>query len=180
MLVPNRSKSPVGTILCYVSNKMDYSKIRATKTGRLQCPRCKIRSYPNRKNLFHHWRYECGLEAGFTNYENTKIVERDFNIQSHLTKAQHKKRRFSCTLCTKTFTRKTHLKTHRSNMHYMEWRFSCTVCKKIFKLNSHLVRHLGNVHHDERRFPCCTICPKSFKHLRRHLKTIHHPLRVLN
>lgn len=118
MLGPDLNKSLVETATHFLSKKFDSSEIRLTEAGRLECPRCNIKSYANRHGLFRHLRYECGVEGGF-----------------------------SCDECTNTFKLREDLQRHVKNVHRNERNFPCPVCTKRFKRNSHLQKHLKTVHH---------------------------------
>lgn len=178
---------------------IDYSEIRVNAAGKLECPRCKTKSYANRYNLVRHLRYECNVDGVFpctacpkkfkhkthlqNHLESVHGTERKFkyksNFQKHLLNAHPTnptERRFSCIMCPKVFKWQNNLQKHLRSAHHTDKIFPCTMCTKIFNRNMNLKRHIQNVHYMERKFPC-TLCAKKFKekvHLQRHLKGIHH------
>lgn len=97
----NSSKFIQGT-----TSLSEGSEIRINAAGRLECPRCNIKTYARPSLFGYHLKYECGLDR----------------ISLH--RVQKKK---------KIFTRKGHLQTHIRHVHHNERRFPCNVCTKIFK-----------------------------------------------
>ncbi|XP_046408760.1 zinc finger protein 23-like [Ischnura elegans] len=75
--------------------------------------------------------------------------------------ARERGRPYSCSACTKCFTRKgglvKHIRTHTGERPY-----SCNVCEKSFVNKGHLVTH-ARTHTGEKPFRC-NICCKSFNH----------------
>lgn len=127
MLVIDESKKTVHLL----SNKMEYPDIFVTAAGKLECPRCKTRSYVDRHGLFRHLRHECGIEREFPWTVCKKIIiKHQLYLERHIKNIHDMERRFSCTECTKLFKQKVHLQRHIKNVHVMERRFPCSLCKK--------------------------------------------------
>ncbi|XP_061755496.1 zinc finger protein 391-like isoform X2 [Nerophis ophidion] len=88
----------------------------------------------------------------------------------HSTKKRGK-RRYSCSVCGKGFSRKSiltrHLRTHTG-----EKPFKCSVCGKSFSQKGHLIEHT-RTHTGEKTFNCLDCC-KSFtrkSHLTQHMRS---------
>jgi len=83
-----------------------------------------------------------------------------------------KPRRFSCTICSKSFSNKSllqgHIRKHENNPCFM-----CDHCGKAFYRKDRLAVHTRAVHLGEKKFQC-EVCYKKFMDnykLRRHMKT---------
>lgn len=171
---PDGSKSSVSTVTRSMTKQVDYSAIRANAAGRLDCPRCKTRSYVNRHLLVRHLQYECGIERRFSCTECPKKFSQKTVLERHI-RTLHGNRLYPCILCAKIFKLQKNLELHFKTAHPSARIFSCKECPKIFKQKILLETHVRHVHHDERNFSCIA-CPKKFKqkmHLQRHYKNIH-------
>ncbi|KAF0992542.1 hypothetical protein HZS_6969, partial [Henneguya salminicola] len=103
-----------------------------------------------------------------------------FNYQYYL--ERHKKytscvdnpnRKFSCTLCTRTFEKAERLRVHVRQVHDKIKPYKCTTCSKEFSQSSSLTKHT-RIHSGLRPYPC-PLCGKKFTassilttHLRQH------------
>lgn len=65
MPVPDLIESPLETPDPSVLSRMDYTEFRVNSAGRLECPRCKYRSYVRAREVRRHLQYECGIEGRF-------------------------------------------------------------------------------------------------------------------
>ncbi|XP_061836976.1 uncharacterized protein [Nerophis lumbriciformis] len=88
----------------------------------------------------------------------------------HSTKKRGK-RRYSCSVCGKGFSRKSILTRHMRT-HTGEKPFKCSVCCKSFSQKGHLIEHM-RTHTGEKTFNCLDCC-KSFtrkSHLTQHMRS---------
>ncbi|XP_061880872.1 zinc finger protein 239-like isoform X2 [Entelurus aequoreus] len=88
----------------------------------------------------------------------------------HSTKKRGK-RRYSCSVCGKGFSRKSILTRHMRT-HTGEKPFKCSVCGKSFSQKGHLIEHM-RTHTGEKTFNCLDCC-KSFtrkSHLTQHMRS---------
>ncbi|XP_037651711.1 gastrula zinc finger protein XlCGF57.1-like isoform X1 [Sebastes umbrosus] len=77
---------------------------------------------------------------------------------------------FSCSVCSKRFSRKNSLITHMI-LHSEGNRFTCSVCKRSFGIRGNLVVHM-RTHTGEKPFSC-SVCSKTFttkQQLKRHMR----------
>ncbi|XP_061880997.1 zinc finger protein 501-like [Entelurus aequoreus] len=81
------------------------------------------------------------------------------NKHPECSKKKTGKKRLSCSVCAKSFTRKSNLTQHM-RAHKGEKPFICSVCGKSFSLKSSLTEHL-RTHTGEKPFNC-SVCGKSF------------------
>lgn len=84
-------------------------------------------------------------------------------------------RRFSCTICDRSFGYKSALKQHMKSRHSTVRGYHCKECQKAFKTSSGLYNHRRLVHLPQFNF-VCDECKKQFKlqhELQRHRRTVH-------
>ncbi|XP_071441861.1 zinc finger protein 271-like isoform X2 [Hetaerina americana] len=79
-------------------------------------------------------------------------------LESHL-EIIHKKKKYRCKLCVKSFTSGELLKEHKAEHHKMEYK--CELCKKTFDTAKKLRNH-SQIHSSERNY-LCEKCGKDFK-----------------
>ena len=96
--------------------------------------------------------------------------------QSVRPQAVHNKKRkkLTCYLCNKSFSRKEHLTRHLKSVHFKEKPYQCPHCEKRFAEKSNLKRHV-RTHTGEKSHPCF-LCKKSFTRndsLKKHVQEVH-------
>ena len=91
------------------------------------------------------------------------------------------KRRFSCNLCSKSYTQKTKLKFHQANEHGMgECLAKCAYCSRKFTSTYARREHEVSIHMGARRFKC-EDCGQGFtraSHLYSHKRSHHNSLKL--
>ncbi|KAI9321712.1 hypothetical protein BX666DRAFT_1850250 [Dichotomocladium elegans] len=85
-------------------------------------------------------------------------------------------RRYSCHICTRSFTRKFNLLTHiRTHDKYREKPYACRICTKRFDRKHDCKRHYQTVHQGLKTHPC-RLCTSAFSRkdaLSRHIDQKH-------
>ena len=84
--------------------------------------------------------------------------EFQYGLKRHL--EVHKKAKYNCLQCDKTYTRKDALKNHVIAGHHGE-RKECMKCCNTFLTSTALRYHIESIH--ENKLYNCKICDKSFK-----------------
>lgn len=82
--------------------------------------------------------------------------------------------RFSCELCTKTFSDRTSMKTHIVIFHHGQRPYVCNLCPKSYTASTDLKRHIDSLHKGI-RFTChiCGMSVTCKRYLKTHIKSIH-------
>lgn len=109
------------------------------------------------------------LDAPYNCSECGKILKARRTYLTHM--HRHRKRKYFCELCSRTFTDLENLKRHMRK-HTGERAFPCTICPKSFNSRYHLEDHI-RIHTNERPFQC-SHCPNAFpskSNLHSHMRT---------
>ncbi|XP_051943272.1 zinc finger protein 777-like isoform X2 [Hippocampus zosterae] len=92
--------------------------------------------------------------------ETKELCRSDVTSAGHWKRtSQMRPKRFTCSVCGKTFSQKARFTAHRRT-HEQERRFSCSMCHKTFIQKASLVSHM-RMHTGEKPFSC-PVCGKTF------------------
>lgn len=92
--------------------------------------------------------------------EIKELCRSDVNSAGHWKRtSQMRPKRFTCSVCGKTFSQRAHFTAHRRT-HEQERHFSCSMCDKTFIQKASLVSHM-RMHTGEKPFSC-PVCGKTF------------------
>ncbi len=95
--------------------------------------------------------------------KSTSLCSRHSHLKRHIDNV-HRKIRFPCPACPKTFFSSEAVLKHRKQLHDDEQTaYTCDVCKLAFKKKSHMTKHRAAAHGSDPTPHKCPVCRKGFR-----------------